>query len=151
MSEVVPIGPELETALTIFFQHIDEDVSKHFHPHPLTADEARRIARYQGRDVYKALVENGRIVGYGMLRGWDAGYDVPSLGIAILPDRRGLGLGCYLMHVLHEAARNRGATKVRLKVYPDNASALSLYRSLGYQFDQMEAGQLVGFLDLTRA
>ena len=47
-----------------------------------------------------------------------------------------------------EQARLRGATKIRLKVYPTNTAAVALYRRLGYTFSGEEAGQLVGYCTL---
>ena len=121
---------------------------KDFHPHPLSDEEAKRRAHYSGKDLYYVLVEGNKVLGYGMLRGWHEGYEVPSLGIAIHPSVRGMGLGKLFMQFLHAAAQRRGASKVRLKVYPDNTTAVTLYRGLGYTFQAEEAGQLVGFIDL---
>ena len=83
-----------------------------------------------------------------MLRGWDEGYKVPSLGITIHPSVREVGLGRLFMHFLHVAARRRGCDKIRVKVYPQNVSAAALYEKLGYKFETKEAGQLVGFVQL---
>jgi ribosomal protein S18 acetylase RimI-like enzyme len=119
-----------------------------FHPHPLTPAEAAARAAYRGKDLYFVALDASRVLGYGMLRGWDEGYDVPSLGIALHPDARGRGLGRAFMRFLHEAARARGARRVRLKVHTDNAVAVGLYRSLGYDFVGEERGQLVGYVDV---
>jgi ribosomal protein S18 acetylase RimI-like enzyme len=35
-----------------------------------------------------------------------------------------------------------------LKVFEENAPAIALYRSLGYEFKSREQGQLVGFFEL---
>ncbi len=143
------LGPEWETALAELFQALAQsDAAREFHPHPLTADEAGQRCRYVGQDLYYVLVDEGRALGYGMLRGWDEGYDVPSLGIAIHPAERGRGLGKTFMHFLHAAAKWRGATRIRLKVYPQNTRAVRLYQELGYRFQSEERGQLVGFVEL---
>ncbi|MEA2645636.1 MAG: hypothetical protein QOE92_719 [Chloroflexota bacterium] len=124
---------------------------RHFHPHPLTAEHARDLCdSYRGQDVYMVVEDEGRFVAYGMLRGWDEGYEVPSLGIAVHPDARGRGVSRVLMSALHDAAAAHGARRVRLRVYPDNASAVALYRSLGYQLAGEPDGgeQLIGHVDL---
>lgn len=147
--EIRHIDESLVGPLAAFFQALgDEGGDKHFHPHPLVADEAARLAHYSGQDLYYVLVEGNQVLGYGMLRGWDEGYAIPSLGIAIHPAARGAGLGRLLMHFLHAAAHRKGALKIRLKVYPENVAALALYKSLGYVFQSQEAGQWVGLLDL---
>ncbi len=88
------------------------------------------------------------MAGYGMLRGWDEGYEIPSLGIAILPGYQRKGLGRLLMTHLHEVARQRGAKRIRLKVYARNAAAVSLYSSLGYKLEPIDGGQYLGVLDV---
>lgn len=48
-----------------------------FHPHPLDQAEADRICGLTGRDYYCLAYLGDNPVGYGMLRGWDAGYAEP--------------------------------------------------------------------------
>ena len=141
----------MESALTDFFRALRAaGDDSFFHPHPLTDAEAGVRARYRGKDLYYVIVEQGEILGYGFLRGWDEGYEVPSLGIVIRPALRGAGLGRMLMHVLHQAARRHGAARVRLRVLPKNAAARRLYEDLGYIFETEEMGQRVGILELRR-
>ena len=143
------VDASLAVPLTRFFEEIRvSGDDQFFHPHPFTAEEARRRAAYQGGDLYYVLVQGERILGYGMLRGWDEGYAIPSLGIIIAREARGTGLGALLMRFLHAAARSQGAERIRLKVYPDNAAAVALYQKLGYRFEAQESQQLVGYLDL---
>ena len=141
--------PSLTEQMARLFQRLGEaGVEKHFHPHPLTREEAFRRARYTGQDLYYALLDGGEVAGYGMLRGWDEGYEVPALGIAVDPAAQGRGYGRLLMQFLHAAARARGAKAIRLKVYADNTPALALYRSLGYVFRDEQDGQQLGILEL---
>ena len=121
-----------------------------FHPHPLTVREAERLCGYKGKDLYYGGFCRGEVVCYGMLRGWEEGYEVPSLGIAVHPEQRRIGLGRAFMQFLHCAAAMRGAARVRLKVYESNQTAVRLYERLGYIFEGCENGQLVGFVELWR-
>lgn len=147
--EIKVLDRSLEDALAEFFNDIKKSGDdKFFHPHPFTSDEAGRLAAYEGSDLYYVLSCAGVVLGYGMLRGWGEGFDVPSLGVIIHPQQRGEKLGRLFMDFLHMAARRRGAKRVRLKVHPSNEKALGLYVRLGYSFDGEEEGQLVGFLDL---
>jgi ribosomal protein S18 acetylase RimI-like enzyme len=145
-------APDLARPLADFFAHLEvTGESRRFHPHPFTPEAAQARAGYRGADVYVVAVAGGVVLGYGMLRGWDEGYAIPSLGIAIHASARGIGLGRALMLYLHAEARRRGAARIRLKVYPDNGAAVALYRTLGYEFaEELEHGQLVGHLDLAR-
>jgi [ribosomal protein S18]-alanine N-acetyltransferase len=143
------VRPEHAGALACFFERLRAyEIEKFFHPHPLTVDEATRRAAYRGLDFYCVLAQDTKVVGYGMLRGWDDCYQVPSLGIVIDPSVQGRGYGRLLMEFLHTTARQRGASRIRLKVYPDNLKAVRLYRSLGYEFQGPENDQLIGILNL---
>jgi ribosomal-protein-alanine N-acetyltransferase len=139
-------------ALMAFLNDLSEaHETEYFYPHPFTEDAVERIIRAGGRDLFYVLCEGSSVVGYGMLRGWDEGYEIPSLGIAIHPAARNAGLGRVLMHFLHGAARRRGASKVRLRVKAQNTRATKLYQDLGYVFGPEEQGFLVGFLELDRS
>lgn len=144
------LTPQWEQALADFFDALnsEEDV-RYFHPHPLTAGEAERLCNYLGRDLYYICVRGKRILGYAILRGWDEGYEVPSLGVAVHPNVRNMGIGTMLVSFLHVVARCRGVRKIRIKVYFDNKIALNLYKKMGYVFKTQEDGQWVGFLDLS--
>jgi ribosomal protein S18 acetylase RimI-like enzyme len=136
-------------ALAELFARISADAAAaKFHPHPFTGQEAEKITRRPGKDIYLGLFVGGRQLGYGMLRGWNEGYDIPSLGIYLALDARGRGLSRILMQKLHEHARAAGARRIRLKVYPDNTRALRLYEDFGYRFEGEEGGQRVGYLEL---
>ena len=122
-----------------------------FHPHPLTREAAQDVCTNVGLDLYYALMGRRGIHAYGMLRGWDDGFDVPSLGLAVAPEFRGTSVSRACLEMLHVAAFVRGAKSIRLKTYPQNTKALALFRSAGYIFDgTIESGQLVGFRDVAR-
>lgn len=124
-----------------------------FHPHGFSAEATRSIVELasEGIDEYWVGVDGNRIVAYGMLRGWREGYEVPSAGIAVCPTARGLGHSRAMMLHLHDVARARGASRVRLKVDLRNGSAIRLYESLGYVLSPHDENQFVGFRDLRDA
>lgn len=149
--ELRRLQPDLLPAVRSYFAAVlaaGDDAT--FHPHPFTADEAEHRCRYAGADVYAALLLSGEMIGYGMLRGWDEGYKIPSLGVAIDSRHRGRGLANLMMEYLHAAARLRGASKVRLTVYPGNTAAVRLYERLGYTLypSGRPDGRLIGFKEL---
>ena len=147
--EIVRLKPEHADALGRLLKGLSENRDEMwFHPHPLTPEYARVISEREGKDLYYLALSKEEAIGYGMLRGWDEGFKVPSLGIAIHPKARGKGLGRTLMEFLHAAAREHGAPSVRLKVHEENSQALELYRSLGYRFEGKEGDQWVCYFDL---
>jgi ribosomal protein S18 acetylase RimI-like enzyme len=147
--EIRTISPEWECPLAEFFSSLHGSAEQYFHPHPFTDEYAHQLAQYSGTDSYYLVVDGRGILAYGMLRGWDDGYEIPSLGIVVHPDHRGNRLGELLMLFLHAVARHRGAKAVRLKVYRENTTARDLYLRLGYTFDEESLGeQMIGKLTL---
>ncbi len=147
--EIRIVSREWQQPLADFFTAIRLSGERYFCPHPFTDDAAKTLAHYCGKDLYYLLVNDTKVLVYGILRGWDQGYEIPSLGIAVHPAARRATLGELMMHFLHAAARSRGARKVRLKVYRENVSGRSLYIKLGYDFASVEEnGQIVGTIDL---
>lgn len=146
--EIVKFSPRWRGGLKKFFRALSENGDINFFcPHPTDEKTISDLAHYNGRDLYYVIVEEGRVLGYGLLRGWDEGYQVPSLGIAIHPMVRGKELGKILMSFLHVVASRRGADKVRLRVLKNNEKAISFYKRFSYIFeeDSNQAEYLVGF------
>jgi [ribosomal protein S18]-alanine N-acetyltransferase len=127
-----------------------DDSARHFAPHPFDADHLTGLCGEGEMDLYYLLRTNDDVLGYGLLRGWAEGFDVPSLGIAIHPAHRGAGHATALMGFLHSAALLRKAPRVRLRVDGANERAIALYRRLGYQFEPAQSGDglLVAHLPL---
>lgn len=122
-----------------------------FHPHPFDAETAAAICRKNSKEYYCAGVEavSDRALSYGCLRGYDEGFAIPSLGLAVHPSASGKGFAAAMLSHLHDIARTTGAPAIRLKVYPSNTVAVALYRKFGYSFhDELERGQMIGFLNL---
>jgi [ribosomal protein S18]-alanine N-acetyltransferase len=148
--EIRGLAPEWEVGLRELCRALEAaNERRFFAPHPFDEAELQRRVHYRGLDHYSVVVLGSRVCGYGLLRGWDEGFTVPSLGLAIHPAARGRGLAELLMVFLHAVARHRGAQRVRLRVQPDNTRALALYRRLGYAFEQSGGGLLVGFKELS--
>lgn len=142
-----------EPQAVAFFSAVssDPDVARFFNPHPLDAQNAARVIDPTGTapDVYFGAFEGAEMVGYGMLRGWSEGYEVPAFGVCVRPDQRGKRIGGMLLDWAIARAEERGAPAVMLKVSAENFSARKLYESRGFEFggEVMDA-QLVGRLTL---
>lgn len=142
------LTPALKPSLAVFLRTLEENGElRHFHPHPFSDEDLDKLCSGQGEDLYYVAIESDTVLAYGMLRGWDEGYIVPSLGIAVHPELRGTGLAKAFMLFLHMTARRKGADQIRLKVYPDNVRAVALYTNLGYVFQGMENEQMIGRMD----
>jgi diaminopimelate decarboxylase len=64
---------------------------------------------------------------------------VATLGMFVIADRRGRGIGTALMDAALRWARTYGIERIELSVYPDNEAARALYRRFGF----VEEGRLV--------
>ena len=148
------IEPRDEDRLARFFDSvITHDLNKLFHPHPFTCELAYEISHYSGLDWYGGgffcSLDSEELIAYGILRGWDSGYQIPSLGICVLPDFQRMGIGSVLMNIMILISKLRNSPAIRLKVYPENIDAINLYRSLGFEFcEELEAGLYVSYLKL---
>ncbi|MBX9675348.1 MAG: GNAT family N-acetyltransferase [Methylotenera sp.] len=135
--EIVKVSKRWKTSLKEFIKELDENGdSIFFAPHAVDSKTLDMIADKDNKDLHYLLVEGENILGYGLLRGWNEGYEIPSLGIAISPKARGNGLAKMLMQFLHIAALRKFSSKVRLRVLKSNAKAIKLYQELGYSFEE---------------
>ena len=150
MLEMIRLRPETAPLLTEFLREFDTpEGRRYFSPHPFDQPTVLRLAHSAVRDAYYLMLVDGQVAGYGMLRGWDEGYAVPSLGICIGARFRGRGLGWIFMRFLHDAARVSASERIRLKVHLKNLPAIALYRRLGYEFGHPEGDFMIGFKSLS--
>jgi len=137
--ECVFFRPGWEEELERFFAALDErGDDAFFHPHGWDKATLHALARSADADMYYLFVQSRNVLAYGLLRGWDAGYAIPSLGIAVHPLARSAGLGRLMMEYLEVMARHRGAPAVRLRVHKTNLRACSMYVRRGYHLTQDE-------------
>lgn len=150
MIEIVRLRPEHMEYLIRFFEAINEpEYIKDFSPHPFNEENAIGVCNYQGQDLYfSVLLNGGEIIGYGILRGWDEGYEIPSIGLCILKKYQGSGLGRLLLNFLETASKLKGCSKVMLKVKRDNEIAKRLYESQRYVFKEYNEEFLIGYKQL---
>jgi ribosomal protein S18 acetylase RimI-like enzyme len=80
--------------------------------------------------------DGGEIVGYvavGRATRLESNRHVADIrGLAVAPDHQGRGLGRALVQAALDAARERGARKVTLRVLGPNTAARALYESCGF-------------------
>jgi len=107
---------------------------------PLSVEEEREYLKGLDRDHNLFLVAEtgGRIVGaVGVFQ--DRGGASPktrhlcSVGIHLLREYRGLGIGTRLLELAVEWARARGYLKIDASIFATNAASLALFRKLGFE------------------
>lgn len=58
-----------------------------------------------------------------------------GLGMGLLPEYRGQGLGSKLLGSVLDHAKNFGLEKVELHVYTSNQTAIALYKKFGFEIE----------------
>ena len=109
---------------------------------PAMAALRRRVRRGWTRSGAELVaIAGGKQVGHlGIVREGHPGLrHVASLGMAVLPEWRGKGIGAALMSEAFRWARWAGVEKISLTVFPHNVRAAGLYRRFGF----VEEGRLV--------
>ena len=81
--------------------------------------------------LYFAAEENGHTVGFADLE--FRGKQAKILGLAVLPEFRGMGIGASLVRNCLSAAKKHGCLRVVMFVAEDNAVAQSLYLKFGFK------------------
>lgn len=143
------LRPENEAALADFFRDVQSDAGL-FHPHPLTDEFAHFACTHRGRDqFYGFFDEDDTLIAYGMLRGWDEGYEIPAVGLIVHPALRGRGQSEAFMRCLSSAAAAAGATRIRGRLLKRNTISRRMCERVGYKFTIDDGDYLIGYADLT--
>ena len=88
----------------------------------------------EGEGIYIVPEINGRVVGMCSLkRGRGYASHVGELGLSLLKEYRGKGIGKALLKTCLEIGKEMGIEIVTLGVYDNNKIALKLYRKLGFK------------------
>ena len=92
----------------------------------------RMVEDVEGDDAIVLVAEaGGEPVGQLGLR--LAPYGVADLGMLVVAGWRGRGVGTALLAEAVRRAREAGAHKIALQVWPHNAAAVALYERFGFQ------------------
>ena len=86
-------------------------------------------------DLFLVAVDGDEIVGAGMA-GFD-GHRGQINYLAVVPARRGAGIGRRLMDEFEQRLEALGCPKVNLQVRAGNEDVLAFYRALGYGVDDV--------------
>lgn len=102
--------------------------------------EKRSLDVIQNHVTTLLVINEQKPVGYGHL---DKDGDKIWLGIAIIPNSQGKGIGRILMDALISEAKNNHISEILLTVDKDNATAQNLYEK--FKFVKIESSENVSF------
>jgi RimJ/RimL family protein N-acetyltransferase len=94
-----------------------------------------RAVRAEGGVHLVAVNEQANVVGWcDIARNSLPGFThCGRLGMGLLPEVRGHGVGARLVRAAVDAARERGIERIELEVFASNTRALQLYERLGFE------------------
>jgi RimJ/RimL family protein N-acetyltransferase len=125
------------------------EYSRFFYAFGSGEEELARILAARERDVYSGMFWRGELAAVFMLRGWDAGYEVPSFGVLVDVRHRGRAFMRISLDVAKLICRLSGATRLMAKIHPDNVSPRGA-RRLGFTQTgvEPETGNVVYHMEL---
>jgi len=133
-----PIRPDDYERVRQYFAGLSDASRVTFCPHPFDDEHARFICETNDGQInvrVAATVGEGeaeRIVGYCYYAGADT-REYPTVGLGIIDESHGLGLGQHLLRAVSEEAQARGEPGLELTVHKTNSPALRCYCKEGYR------------------
>lgn len=122
-----------------------------FHPFDFDEETITGILRERRQDVYEGVFWDGNLIGFFMLRGWDAGFTVPAYGVLIDEKFRGYGLAQISLRMAKIISAAKGAERIMLKVERANLRAKAVFEKAQFMLagtDTDADGLLVYYFDL---
>ncbi len=122
-----------EQALVRFNNELSEHSRNLFMPHSYDADTLKKVIERaeNGHDLVYIALDGDRVIAYFFL--WWVDTPFPVLGIGILDEYHGQGLGRQIMNRLIDDAKQAGCDAIELTTALDNKIAYSLYERVGFK------------------
>jgi len=138
------LGTDAEASVRLFSEPGDDE-GHFFDGLPKEPEALRSILSSAKADRYWAMRVEDTLVGLFMLRGFDAGYSVPSFGVMIKRGFRGAGLGRLALQYAEAWCRLKHVDTLMLTVSPENRRAIMLYAAWGFVsgFERSRKGNLI--------
>jgi RimJ/RimL family protein N-acetyltransferase len=144
-----PLGVEDAAAVSGLLRAQPPEYVRFFYAFGFGEDEIARVLGARARDIYSGIFWRGELAGFFMLRGWDAGHEVPSFGVLIDVKHRGRAFMRIALDVAKLICRLSGAPRLMAKIHPENVSPRGA-RRLGLVQTGLEAetGNVIYHIDL---
>jgi RimJ/RimL family protein N-acetyltransferase len=147
--QIRPLGVEDAAAVSGLLRAQPPEYVRFFYAFGFGAEEIAGVLGGRKKDVYSGMFWRGELAGFFMLRGWDAGYEVPSFGVLVDVKHRGRAFMRIALDAAKLICRLTGAPRLMAKIHPDNVSPRGARRlglvQTGYE---AETGNVIYHLDL---
>lgn len=152
MNEYLTIRPlrvEDAKALSAMLLAQPSDYTRFFHAFSFAESDIAKMLAECEKDVYMGMMWGDDVAGFFMLRGWNEGYETPTLGTFVTEKYRGCGFMPLTVELTKIICRMRGVSRVMYKSHPDNAPAKKAV-AMGFRHAGVDAntGYLIYHLDL---
>ena len=122
--------------LAEFHTHLSERSKELFTPHLFDLKSLQVVCERFAEEIYDSgflvCAEDGRIAAYFFL--WHINEDVPELGISVVDEYQGHGLGRLCMEYMIAEGKKLGKKQLRLTTGLDNDNAFHLYEKCGFVY-----------------
>lgn len=147
--EVRSLRVEDAAEVSLLLRSQPPEYARFFYAFSSDENEIARILATRVKDAYSGLFWQGRLAGFFMLRGWDAGYEVPSFGVLIDVKHRGGKFMRLSLDMAQLICRMCRAPRLMAKIHPDNISARGARRlGLVQTGVETETGNIIYHLEL---
>jgi RimJ/RimL family protein N-acetyltransferase len=131
--EIIELTIDSSSLLSKKLLEENKDYIKHFIPFDFSESSIKKILSEKKLDKFYGLYSQKELIGYYMLRGIDAGFEIPSYGVWISSSYANKGLSTLTLYHAFSFCKINKIKTLMLKVHPDNSTAKNLYEKLGFK------------------
>jgi RimJ/RimL family protein N-acetyltransferase len=106
---------------------------KYFTPFPFDEQSLLNILKSAEDDIYFGIWFENVLIGFFMLRGFDAGYSIPAFGVSIREQYSQKGLLSLTLQFAITFCKLNSIPQMMLKVHPENIFAKETYEKFGFK------------------
>lgn len=145
-----PLGAADAAAIVGFLSRQPPDYVRFFYAFGADEPAVARMLEAAVSDVYSGIFLGDDLICVFMLRGWDAGFEIPSFGLVVGADRQGREVLTVALEAAKLITRLAGADRMMCKVHPDNSAATRGALKNGFVPDREEdgTGNIIYYLPL---
>ncbi|MBA2620115.1 MAG: GNAT family N-acetyltransferase [Acidobacteria bacterium] len=123
-----PLEPADAAAVSAFMRSQSSEYLRFFYAFGSDESEIAEVLSKCRMDIYSGVFWEAELVSVFMLRGWDAGYEIPSYGILTDEKYRGNALMSLTVETAKCICRLSEVKRLMAKYHPDNTAMSKLYR-----------------------
>ncbi|OGN79776.1 MAG: hypothetical protein A2X26_13200 [Chloroflexi bacterium GWC2_49_37] len=128
---IAPLKVEAAFELSKMLKADSTEYSKYFQPFRFDEDTLTAVLSAMREDQFWGVYSGDALVGFFMLRGFDAGFSIPSYGVYIAEKFSGNGISKLTLQFVRVWCRMENIPKVMIKVHPQNQIAKKAYEKSG--------------------